>query len=226
MDQIRNRDEMVGAEEIKPTAKGRRRNAILDAAEKLFAQSGYDGVTIRAIAKEAGVDVALPNYYFGPKLSLFEATFQRRAELLNQWRLEALNLCISDAAPNPPSVRAIVEAYLHPLLMREHVHEPGWRNYYALVAYVNSSAEWGRRLMSNTYNPTIDRFMTSLKSARPGVSEEALYWGYHCLSGALSLAFARTGRLDELSSGTANSNDFEKGYKHMVNFVTAGFEAL
>ena len=48
-----------------------RRTAILDAAEEQFAKHGYDGVTLRAIARRAGVDLALPNYYFGPKRDLF-----------------------------------------------------------------------------------------------------------------------------------------------------------
>ena len=211
---------------IETDEKGTRRTAILNASEKLFAQRGYDGVTIRAIAKEAGVDVALPNYYFGPKQSLFEATFQRRADLLNAWRLEALEKCIASAKPKAPSIRDIIEAYLHPLLMREHVNEPEWRSYYAMVAYVNSSAEWGGRLMSKVYNPTIDRFISALKTVKPDASEDAIYWGYHCLSGALTLAFARTGRLDELSNGHVCSSDFEQGFTHMVNFITAGFEAL
>lgn len=207
-------------------SKSRRRTAILNAAEKLFAHSGYDGVTIRAIAKEAGVDVALPNYYFGPKQSLFRATFQRRAELLNAWRLEALDACIKEAKPKKPEVRDIISAYLRPLFLGDHVNEEGWRSYYALVAYVNSSADWGGELMSDAYNETIDKFIKALKAAKPNASAEALYWGYHCFSGALTLAFARTGRLDELSKGKACSNNFAQGYDHMVNFISAGFEAL
>ena len=60
-----------------------RRERILDAAEALFAEHGYDGVTLRQIATRAGVDVALANYHFGKKLDLFQAVFERRAALLN-----------------------------------------------------------------------------------------------------------------------------------------------
>ncbi|GAB2198571.1 TetR/AcrR family transcriptional regulator [Sessilibacter sp. MAH4] len=42
-----------------------KKERILDSAEALFAQHGYDGVTIRQIAKLAEVDVALANYHFG-----------------------------------------------------------------------------------------------------------------------------------------------------------------
>ena len=67
-------------------AKGR----ILDAAERLFAQHGFYGVSVRDITDAAGVDVALVSYHFGGKRELFTAVFQRRAELLNAERLEML----------------------------------------------------------------------------------------------------------------------------------------
>ena len=70
--------------------KSDKRELILNAAEALFSRHGYDGVTLRAIAKEAGVDVALANYHFGPKRDLFDAVLMRRAQILNSWRLEAL----------------------------------------------------------------------------------------------------------------------------------------
>ena len=43
---------------------------ILQAAERLFATRGFHGVSIRDIADEAGVPLALVGYYYGPKLSL------------------------------------------------------------------------------------------------------------------------------------------------------------
>lgn len=50
----------------------RTRRRILDAASALFAAKSFDGVSIRAIAREAGVDAALVHHYFGPKEALFE----------------------------------------------------------------------------------------------------------------------------------------------------------
>ena len=213
--------------ESKATPNGEDRpKRILDAAERLFAERGYDGVTLRAIAREAGVDVALASYHFGRKPDLFEATFMRRAELLNAWRLDALDKVLAEAAPNPPRVRAIIEAYLHPLLHGPHLDDPAWRSYYALVAYVNNSTEWGGKLMSQFFNPMVERFIAALRLALPDAREESLFWGYHCLSGALTLAFAQTGRLDALSHGVSRSGDLEAAYEHMLDFVTAGFEQI
>lgn len=50
------------------------REAILEAARKAFAERGYDGASIRAIATSAGVDPALVHHYFGSKDQLFLAT--------------------------------------------------------------------------------------------------------------------------------------------------------
>lgn len=202
-----------------------RRTAILDAAEEQFARHGYDGVTLRAIAKHAGVDLALPNYYFGPKRDLFDAVLVRRAEILNQLRLNQLDECLAESG-RKPSVEAIIRAYLRPLLTGDHVQEAGWKNYYALIAYVNNSPEWGGVLMTQFFDPLVVRFMEAFRLALPGMEERDLYWAYHCLSGALTLTFAQTGRIDHLSGGLCRSDDLTDAYEHMVKFTTAGFEAF
>lgn len=50
------------------------REAILESARKAFAERGFDGASIRAIATSAGVDPALVHHYFGSKDQLFLAT--------------------------------------------------------------------------------------------------------------------------------------------------------
>jgi AcrR family transcriptional regulator len=63
----------------KPRTRGRPRGTtttkadILAAARRGFLEQGYDGVTLRAVASDAGVDVALISYYFGSKKGLFGA---------------------------------------------------------------------------------------------------------------------------------------------------------
>ncbi len=52
---------------------------IIEAAEKLFADNGFDGTSVRNIADEAGVNLAMISYYFGSKEKLLEALFAYRA---------------------------------------------------------------------------------------------------------------------------------------------------
>src|ERR687890_2439282 len=52
------------------------RATILDAARTAFAQKGFAGTTIRAVATAAGVDAALVHHYFGTKDDLFLAALE------------------------------------------------------------------------------------------------------------------------------------------------------
>lgn len=206
--------------------KGSRKRRILDASERLFAEHGYDGVTLRQIATMADVDVALTNYHFGSKDRLFRAVFERRALILNQVRIDALEDCVADAAPNTPSLEAIIDAYLRPLGDIQASADDGWRHYLSLVAWVNSSTEWGNELMSEYFNTYVKRFLDVLRQALPNADESAIQWGYQFMSGALTLTFADTGRMDQLSDGRASSAETRTGYEHMIPFIAAGFRRI
>ncbi len=203
-----------------------KKERILDAAEQLFARHGYDGVTLRKIATEAGVDVALANYHIGNKRELFEAVFVRRAELLNQYRAEALTLCEENAGADGPTVEQIIEAFLRPLEMAQETGDDGWQHYLALVAYVNNSPVWGKELMSRHFDKLIKRFIKALRKALPNATDKQLFWCYNYLSGALTLTFAQTGRIDKLSRNACKSSDFQAAYNHMIPFVAGGFRSV
>jgi len=55
-----------------------KKDHILDVAEKVFSDQGYDGASTRSISGEAGVNMAMLNYYFGSKEGLFLAVFNRK----------------------------------------------------------------------------------------------------------------------------------------------------
>ena len=203
-----------------------KRDRILDAAEALFAERGYDGVTLRQIASEARVDVALASYHFGKKLDLFNAVFERRADALNRSRLEALRRVQQANAPTGPTVEQIIEAFLRPLELTQENADPGWRHYLALIAYVNNSTYWGKQMMSKLFDDLVQEFIAALRVALPGASDENLFWCYHNLSGALTLTFAQTERIDALSKGKCLSSDFQAAYDHMIPFVAAGFRRV
>ncbi len=59
-----------------------KREAMLDVAEKLFADKGFDGVSTREIAKEANLNIAMIAYYFGSKEELLKEVLERRIRML------------------------------------------------------------------------------------------------------------------------------------------------
>ncbi|MCS7006349.1 MAG: TetR family transcriptional regulator [Thermoleophilia bacterium] len=64
----------------RPAARGKRRNAILDATLSLLARHGISGVSMRAVAREANVALGLVNYYYADKKSLIAAALRHIEE--------------------------------------------------------------------------------------------------------------------------------------------------
>lgn len=69
---------------------------ILTAAEKLFAEEGFDGASIRTIAKEAKVNIAMISYYFGSKEKLLESLIIHRTAGM---KMQLENILKEDLSP-------------------------------------------------------------------------------------------------------------------------------
>jgi len=216
-----------------PTGSGRqsrgteppRSERILDAAERLFAARGFHGVSIREITGAAGVDVALANYHFGSKRGLLEAVVLRRAADLNAERLARLDALFADGR-RAPTLEEIIDAFTHPLLDRSARGGPGWKSYFALIAEINNSREFGGALMTQNFDPVVQRFIAAIRRVLPDCDRRDVYWAYHFLSGALTLTFAETGRIDNLSGGACRSSDLDSVHRRLGPFCAAGFRAL
>ena len=202
------------------------KDKIMDAAEKLFAKKGFHGASLRNITTAAGVDLALVNYHFGSKERLLAAVLDRRGQVLNEERLQRLAAVRLSAAPHPPSTEAVVDAFLDPILDRLAHAGSGWHNYFSLVAFVNNSPEWGRKLMGKTFNGVVREFIQAVMDSLPGSEPEDIYWGYNFLTGALTLSLAETGRLDALSDGRCRSDDVAALNARLSPYVVAGLRGL
>ena len=199
-------------------------DSILDAAEDLFSKHGFYGVTIREVAREAGVDTALVHYYFGAKRGLFDAVFLRRAEVWNNERVDAINRYAREAG-YAMTLEGLLEAFLRPPFQWSLKGGPGWKHYSALVAQTNANPTFGGETMARYFDPAIHRLIELLRQVLPGARDVDLYWAYHMLSGALTLTLGETGRLDRLSGGLARSGDLQTAGDYMVRFAAAGFRA-
>jgi TetR/AcrR family transcriptional regulator len=122
-------------------AKGAR-EAILNAAEKVFAEHGFDGARIAAIAAEAGYNSSLIFQYFGDKLGLYTAVLKRIDEQAGQVRAESFEPVFADEAivSDAHTFRTLLETAIrtifdflveHPRLVRIYAWEEaeGWQTY-------------------------------------------------------------------------------------------------
>lgn len=198
---------------------------ILDTAETLFAQHGLYGVTLKDVAKRVGVHHTLMNYYFDDKKSLFDAVFARRAVITSTRRMQALD-DYEAAVDGKPTVEGALRAFLDTDLDLYIEGGESWKNYGAIGAQVSNTPEWGAQLMDEHFDPVVLRLIGLLKRAMPDCAEADIFWGYHFVSGALLLTLARTGRIDKLSGGVCDSNDFPAVKERMASFMAAGFAAV
>jgi AcrR family transcriptional regulator len=197
------------------------KDRILDAAEQLFADAGYDGVSLRQITRTAGVELALANYHFGPKGDLFLAVVQRRADELNRERM-----ALFAALPDPPTIEGLIDAFARPFMEKSLRGGPGWKSYARLIAQIANSERWTQAVMHTQFDPVAEAFIKGVKRALPGADVRNIYWGFHFMVGAMTMTFAETGRIDTLSRGRCKSGALDTIYKRMIPFLAAGFERL
>ncbi len=194
---------------------------ILDAAEHLFARHGLYGVTLKDVAQRVGVHHTLLNYYFEDKKKLFDAVFARRAAVTSELRMKALDEYEASAG-GKPTVEGALHAFLDTDLDLYIQGGEGWKNYGALSAQAANTTE-GAELMDKHFDPVVLRLVEILKKALPDASEEDIFWGYHFVTGALMVTLGRTGRIDKLSGGLCQSEDFLAIKQRMARFMAAGF---
>ncbi len=210
----------------KPRRKAEQRaetlEQLLDAAEELFSRHGFYGVTIKDIADKVGVHKSLIHYYFTDKQQVFDKVMARRAPVTSGRRMEALD-AYEAAAGGKPTVEGALRAFLDTDLDTYSTGGDGWRHFGALSAQINNTPAWGAEVMDRLYDPVVLRLIDLLKQALPEAAEEDIFWGYHFVTGALTLSLARTGRIDHLSGGKCRSDDFEAIKARMAAFMAHGF---
>lgn len=197
-----------------------RAQAILLAAEKLFAARGYHAVTIRQIAEEAEVPLALVGYYFGPKHALFHAIFAHWNHTIEE-RLAALRAARPDPA-DPHTLTRIIEAFVRPVIRLRGSPEG---EYYALLVgrELAYAAEEADRVLREFFDPLAHAFIDALHAALPQVPRERMAWGYQFALGALLHHISDT-RVERLSLGLSRVGDPD-AERLLVAFIVGGLRA-
>lgn len=95
-----------------------KKERILEAAEKLFGDLGFEAVSIRLLAKEANVNMAMLSYYFGSKEKLFEYMIQRRTE---EGRAKIQELMDSTHSPRE-KMTMVIDMYVNKIFDSGRMH--------------------------------------------------------------------------------------------------------
>ncbi len=162
-----------------------RRQNILDASQRLFANFGYHAVTIRQIAEAAQVPLALVGYYFGQKQELYDAIFGHLSGNV-ELRRQGLRAAMADQSGDPLS--NIVEAMILPVIQARGTPEGESYALFVSRGLTQQSAEEDRAIRE-FFDPItaeyIDAIRESLHDEIPGLTQAQAAWCFQFALGAL-----------------------------------------
>ncbi len=197
---------------------------ILDAAERLFAERGFDVTSLRAITAAAGVNLAAVNYHFRSKDELIRAVLARNMAPLNARRLELLAASEARAQGRPVPVEEIVRALIGPMLELQRL--PGHANLPMLVGrmYTDPSPRI-RQLFVDELGETARRFRAALGRSLPDLPPTDLYWRIGFIIGSTAITMAASWIIQMMSRGLCDPSDVQGTLDRLVAFVVAGLES-
>jgi AcrR family transcriptional regulator len=163
---------------------------ILDVAEQLFAENGFNHTSIRKLADRADVNQAAVNYHFGSKHTLIEKVIERRLLPIDHLRMEALRKIkdMADRQGRRPDMREVLRAFIEPAF-RFAGAMPGERSFLLIISRAFSEPdETIRRIFLGHFKPSVVLFFALMKRARPELPEAVLWWRLHFVIGAMGHA--------------------------------------
>lgn len=201
------------------------RERILDTAERLFADQGYAGTSLRTIIAEADVNLAAVHYYFRSKEALLEAVFLRRAEPANQERLAMLERCENEAGENGPELRDVIEAFVAPAFQTAYDPARGGPVFQSLVGRLYAEGDVLPRIVGTHFLPLLARFASALSKALPALPPEELFWRVHFAMGATAQALRGTKDWEIFGGPSRGDAESEVIMQRLMTFLEAAFRA-
>jgi AcrR family transcriptional regulator len=197
------------------------RERLLLTATRLFAEHGYEGVSLRNIARAAKTHLALIHYHFGSKEDLYRAIWASRYGAPIEWRLRMFST-IDYSLPRQELVEQLVDIFLRPVV--DLMEDPDGRAFLRIMAYeMGDSKEPQRGVLNEYLDPTGRAVIGAFRRALPEVSPADIAWGFQAMAGATMLHMVEVDRISRMSDRTAISGDVASAYPRLRAFMAGGW---
>lgn len=205
---------------------GATRTLILDEAEGLFAESGYEATSLRDIAARCDVQPAVISYHFGTKAEVFDAVVFRRAAVLNEARSRSLTDALAERSGRPVPLELLIRYYVAPFVDWTRHGDPGWRNYATLMGRLANSPR-GVDVIARVSDDIARTYLAEFARTLPDLSRESLVDGFLYMVSAMLFVSARTGRWERLVPKSPSVlRDTDEILANLIPFVAGGFKSL
>lgn len=203
------------------------RERILDAAERLFAERGFEGASTRDIVARSGDTIGSVNYHFGSKDALIAEVIRRRWDVITADRQAAYDRTLAEHGDNPP-LESVVACILLPYLRRGLSKDRGWRSYVILQTRVLFAPKIYDDVLQKLSEPVAREYLGWLRSALPDASPRDLGYSFQFMVSSMveCCAEMELGRMERLTDGACESTNFETIGPRMVKFAAAGIRAI
>lgn len=201
------------------------KNKILDAAESLFADKGFNGTSLREITSLAEVNLAAVNYHFGSKKELIKAVMSRYMnELSPNLQASLLVICQQESKP---TLNEVFSAFIDPLLSLNVFRENGTSNFLQLLGrgYTDSQG-FLRWFLTTQYPEVITNFVSAVQRAYPELSAEDIFWRLHFTMGTVIFTMSSSDALMDIAKSDFEQNvDIADVIRKVIPFVASGVGA-
>ncbi len=200
-------------------ATDRTRTAILNAAERLYAERGFSDVTLRDIVAAAEVNLAAVNYHFGSKDELIAELYVTRSIVTNRERLAQLKAAEEGGGGRAP-IEAVLRALIGPTL--RGCLGPDSQHSTAAHFMIRASIEAVPpiRKIRNREISHLRRFAAAMRRSLPGCADVDIYWGLHFALAMAHQTIRDRERLSRLSEGLCDLDDVDAVIARVVAVAT------
>jgi AcrR family transcriptional regulator len=200
---------------------------ILESAIALFAERGFDQVTVREIADHAGANPAAISYYFGAKEQLIKQVMRSVIAPLNKERLAAL--AALEARGGKSKVEDVVRAMVEPTV-GACKNDSGPQRHYARILVLSFALRqpFVDEVMSEQTDEVALKFVKAFSAALPGTDAREIYWRFDFMVGSMIhilLDSSRNDRIKQLSGGLCDTSSADAIIDQLVAFIAGGFKA-
>lgn len=198
------------------------RERILRTAERLFAERGFNGVSVRELAAAAQANIASIGYHFDSKEGLLSEVYRRHCEPMIAERLRGL--AAAARLRGRARVAAIIEAFIRPALQQVEVEDGAtFIRLRAVLSGENSALL--EKLVAENFDQSSTAFIDELCECLPHLSRTDVCWRFHFLLGTIYYTAAGPHRIAAFSHGRCDPSDTEAVIKELVPFMTRAFYA-
>jgi len=201
------------------------REKLLDAAERLFAEQGFDSTSLRQITTAAGANLAAVNYHFGSKDDLIIEVLERKLQPLNRERIDLLDDLEARYDRKPP-VERIVEAFIGPPLRLKRDSGEAGSLFMRLVGHaMNDGDERLRRMLTERFREVGERYSAAFSRALPHLAPTEVLWRLMFSVGSMVHSMQISTDYLKFVATDVEMDDVETIIARMVRFLSAGFAA-